>query len=174
MGFWLLLSFALSGFIRRSTMTKVTWHKYIWHKKSALRYSVYAWLAFRGGLKTADVLVVRGIIVPNTYYFCHNEKETISHMFFECHYTFDIAKTLLPWMQNLFMRPNIHQLYDLIWENGSIATNRNYYLLTATSMVYFIWRARNDRLFGGIIDCKATTIAKIRRAISIKTHGWKI
>ncbi|KAI0513680.1 hypothetical protein KFK09_009710 [Dendrobium nobile] len=157
-----------------ATLPLVNWYKYIWHKKSAIRYSVYAWMAFRGGLKTTDVLAVRGIIVPNTCCFCNTEKETISHLFFECHYTFGIAIALLPWMHRMFMRPNIHQLYDTIWEQGFPTNTRNYYLLIASSMVYFVWRARNDRLFGGIIDCKATTIAKIRKAISIKTHGWKI
>ncbi|XP_028549034.1 uncharacterized protein LOC114579204 [Dendrobium catenatum] len=64
-------------------MDMMPWYKHIWHKKNALRYSVYAWLDFRGGLKTADVLAVREILMPNTCCFCHVERETISHLYFE-------------------------------------------------------------------------------------------
>ncbi|XP_020704622.1 uncharacterized protein LOC110115660 [Dendrobium catenatum] len=96
----------------------VPWHKYIWHKHNALRFSVYAWMMFNGGLKTADVLAARGILVPNTCCFCHNDRESITHLFYECSYSFDIVRALFPWTHNLFMRPNFHQAYDSIWEQG--------------------------------------------------------
>ncbi|KAL0923402.1 hypothetical protein M5K25_007458 [Dendrobium thyrsiflorum] len=37
------------------------WHKLIWHKHHALKYSCYTWLALNGGLKTADELIKRSI-----------------------------------------------------------------------------------------------------------------
>ncbi|PKU59522.1 Putative ribonuclease H protein [Dendrobium catenatum] len=153
-------------------MIKVPWYKFIWHKKDALRFSVYAWLAFRGGLKNADVLAVRGILVPNICCFCHRDRETITHLYFECSFTFDIAKTLFPWLHQLFMRPNIHQFYDCIWEQGFNTKIRNYYLLTASATIYFVWRARNDRLFGGIIDCNVTILSKIKKAVLYKSLTW--
>ncbi|PKU86221.1 hypothetical protein MA16_Dca002052 [Dendrobium catenatum] len=130
-------------------------------------------MAFHGGLKTADVLAVRGILVPNTCCFFHNDLETITHLYFECSYIFDIAKALFPWLHNLFMKPNIHQLYDSICEQGFIAKTRNHYLLIASTTIYFVWRARNDRLFGGIIDSKATIISKIKKAVLLKYLRWK-
>ncbi|PKU78543.1 Putative ribonuclease H protein [Dendrobium catenatum] len=151
----------------------VPWHKYIWHKHNALRYSVYAWMMFHGGLKTADVLAVRGIFVPNSCCFCNNEMESITHLFFECSYTFEILKDIFPWMHCLFMRSNYHQVFDNIWEQGHIAKTRNLFLLYATATIYFVWRARNDRLFGGIIDSKDTIIAKIKKAVMFKSMKWQ-
>ncbi|PKU80999.1 hypothetical protein MA16_Dca025183 [Dendrobium catenatum] len=118
------------------------------------------------------MLAARGIIVPNRCCFCNVDLETITHLFFECSYTFNIAKSLLPWLHNLFMRPNIYQLYDSILEQGFKSNTRNYYLLTASTMIYFIWRARNDRLFGGNVDCNVTISAKMRKAVMFKTHDW--
>ncbi|XP_020684951.1 uncharacterized protein LOC110101408 [Dendrobium catenatum] len=150
----------------------VTWYKFVWHKKAALRYSIYAWLAFRGGLKTYDVLADRGIITHNTCSFCQCDLETLSHLFYECSYTFNVAKTLLPWLNSLMMRPNLHQVYDSIFEQGFNNHTRNFYLLTASATIYFLWRARNERIFGGIIECQATLIAKVRKAIILKSNGW--
>ncbi|KAL0929059.1 hypothetical protein M5K25_000999 [Dendrobium thyrsiflorum] len=36
-----------------SNLPDCFWANYVWHKNSALRFSVFAWLALRGGLKTA-------------------------------------------------------------------------------------------------------------------------
>ncbi|PKU84396.1 Putative ribonuclease H protein [Dendrobium catenatum] len=154
-------------------MDMMPWYKHIWHKKNALRYSVYAWLDFRGGLKTADVLAVREILMPNTCCFCHVERETISHLYFECSFTFDILKKLFPWLQHLLMRPNMHQIYDSIWDQGYSTKTRNQFLLTASAIIYFVWRAMNDRLFGGVIDCKTTIMSKIKKAVLLKTLCWK-
>ncbi|PKU80192.1 hypothetical protein MA16_Dca011938 [Dendrobium catenatum] len=130
-------------------------------------------MMFHEGLKTADVLAVRGILVPNICSFCQADMETITHLYFECTYIFDIAKRLFPWMNNLFMRSNFYQVFDSIFDQGFDIKTRNNYLLIASAMIYFVWRARNDRRFGSIIDSKATIIAKIKKAVLIKALKWK-
>ncbi|XP_020702444.1 uncharacterized protein LOC110114037 [Dendrobium catenatum] len=96
----------------------VPWHKYIWHKHNA-------WMMFNEGLKIADVLTVRGISVPNTCCFCHIDRESITHLFYECSYSFYIARALFPWMHNLFMRPNFHQVFYSICEQESGAVKKS-------------------------------------------------
>ncbi|PKU76057.1 hypothetical protein MA16_Dca011425 [Dendrobium catenatum] len=130
-------------------------------------------MMFHGGLKTADMLALRGIMVPRLCPFCHADLESNTHLYFECIYTFDIAKRLFPWMNNLFMRPNFYQVFDSIFEQGFDIKTRNNYLLIASAMIYYVWRARNDRRFGNTIDSKATIIAKIKKAVLIKALRWK-
>ncbi|XP_028549721.1 uncharacterized protein LOC114579423 [Dendrobium catenatum] len=156
-----------------SNLSKVPWYKYVWYKHQALRYSVYVWLAFKDGLKTTDILAKRGINTSYKCCFCHDDMETISHLFFECRFTFDIAKYFLPWLNDLLMRPNLYQLYNSIFEQRILIHNRNYYLLSTSTIIYFLWRARNDRIFGGIVDSQTTVITKIRKAFTLKTIGWR-
>ncbi|KAI0512068.1 hypothetical protein KFK09_012703 [Dendrobium nobile] len=156
-----------------SNLEVVEWHKFIWHKKASLRYSVYAWLAFKGGLKTADVLAMRGITDHFNCCFCHGEKETVSHLFFDCNFTFNVIKSLLPWMDSHLLKPNLYQVYDSIYEQKINKQLKHYYLLSASATIYHLWRARNDRLYGGIIDSQETISVKIRKALILKTHGWK-
>ncbi|KAI0494109.1 hypothetical protein KFK09_024240 [Dendrobium nobile] len=44
-------------------LQSVFWHPYIWHKRYALCYSSYTWMAISGGLKTAEALAIRNIEV---------------------------------------------------------------------------------------------------------------
>ncbi|XP_020697800.1 uncharacterized protein LOC110110584 [Dendrobium catenatum] len=53
-------------------------------------------VAVNDGLKTADVLAVRGILINPTCGFCHTEEESSSHLFFQCPFSFSILQTMLP------------------------------------------------------------------------------
>lgn len=156
-----------------ATHPTVPWHNLIWHRKCALRFSAYAWMAFKRGLKMFDVLLSRGIPISNKCYFCDFEQEYIAHMYFECSFTFSIIKHFLPWLGNRLMRPNLYQALDSVLDQGLVAPRANFHLLNACATIYFIWRAQNDRIFGIIVDCQATVIAKIINAIARKTSSWK-
>ncbi|XP_020702855.1 uncharacterized protein LOC110114345 [Dendrobium catenatum] len=101
------------------------WHRMIWHKRKALKFSVYAWLALTGGLKTADALRLRNIYVPSVCRLCHMFEESVSHIFFECSYSFAILGKLLLGMNNFLLRPNILQVFD--WLNGQYNGNSELY-----------------------------------------------
>ncbi|KAL0918711.1 hypothetical protein M5K25_010734 [Dendrobium thyrsiflorum] len=151
-----------------SNLSEVSWYKYVWHKRYALRFSAYAWLAFKTGLKTADQLIRRGISVEAKCKFCA-ETETHSHLFFECDFSFHILKLLIPGFESLLLRPNLFQAYCFISEqNYSLDINYLYSLLIGAT-IYYIWRARNDRLYGNSADCPTSVAKTIKRAILFKT-----
>ncbi|KAI0513745.1 hypothetical protein KFK09_009775 [Dendrobium nobile] len=90
-----------------------SWANLIWHKKHVLRYSAYAWLALVGGLKIADAL--NGHNIPTDlalFFFCHSHNEGVSHMFFECHYSFAILSALILNTRSLLLRPTITYLLE--------------------------------------------------------------
>ncbi|KAI0511052.1 hypothetical protein KFK09_011670 [Dendrobium nobile] len=79
-----------------SEFTKISWHKFIWHKRTALRFSTYDWLAMIGGLESVEVLVKRNIIISPYYPLCSIEDESINHLFFQCDFSFQILRLLIP------------------------------------------------------------------------------
>ncbi|XP_020696711.1 uncharacterized protein LOC110109848 [Dendrobium catenatum] len=93
-------------------LIKVPWYKFIWHKRIALRYSSYTGLAVCNGLKTADVLAKRNIIIHSIFPLCDKKDESISHLFFQCQYSFQILETLLPDVRGLLLRPKMLQLFE--------------------------------------------------------------
>ncbi|XP_020681050.1 uncharacterized protein LOC110098531 [Dendrobium catenatum] len=91
-----------------------SWAKLVWHKKYVLKHAVFVWLALRDGLKTADALRMRHILVPKTCSLCHTCDESTAHIFFECSFSFSILRSLIPGVEIFLLRPTILQLYDWI------------------------------------------------------------
>ncbi|XP_020682034.1 uncharacterized protein LOC110099279 [Dendrobium catenatum] len=146
----------------------VQWSNFIWFKHHATRFSIYSWMAFRNGLKTADALISRGISASPECVFCKTDKENLKHLLFECDFSYNILLNTLPQMSYMLFRPNLWKVYNNIeeWEMDSSRKSLCYILLTA--IVYFIWKARNDRLFGNIIECQTTVTGNIKRAVLLK------
>ncbi|KAL0915110.1 hypothetical protein M5K25_015509 [Dendrobium thyrsiflorum] len=154
--------------------TSVEWHKMVWHKKFALRYSAYSWLAISGGLKTVDALLKRNVnIVDRRCSLCHDSFETTNHIFFECLFSFNVLTRLMPTFHNFLLHPNIHQAFDHIYgiEENLKVINGTLLLLNAT--VYFIWLERNNRRFNSKYLCDISLAKQISRAVYLKLDRWK-
>ncbi|KAI0492827.1 hypothetical protein KFK09_027103 [Dendrobium nobile] len=76
----------------------VPWHKFVWHKRYALRFSSYAWLAISESLKIADALSKWGIFILATCVLCNKEMESINHLFFQCDFSFRGLKNFIFWL----------------------------------------------------------------------------
>ncbi|XP_020684260.2 uncharacterized protein LOC110100887 [Dendrobium catenatum] len=92
---------------------KVSWYTFVWHRNYALRFSSFVWLAMVDGLKTADVLAKRNIFIPSLCPFCRASEESISHLFFQCEFSFLVISFLLPSLQNFLLRPTIIQIFNV-------------------------------------------------------------
>ncbi|PKU73019.1 hypothetical protein MA16_Dca007582 [Dendrobium catenatum] len=128
-------------------------------------------MAIRGGLKTADCLIFRGILVSNTCALCHHFEENVSHIFFECDYSFAIVSSLMRNLGFLLLRPNILQLFEYIDESHT--NDKDMYFLLVCSAVYHIWRGRNERKFGGNAVSSTSLAIKIKTAVLSKIRMWK-
>ncbi|KAL0928336.1 hypothetical protein M5K25_000211 [Dendrobium thyrsiflorum] len=118
-----------------------------WHSKYALRYACYTWLALVGGMKTADVLLKRNIVVPSTCSLCNAHPESISHLFFECSYSFSILSDFMPFTKHLLFRPNILQLLE--WIDGEPGFHKQVCCFAAlparADLFSFIWNTFGSR-----------------------------
>ncbi|KAI0507247.1 hypothetical protein KFK09_013369 [Dendrobium nobile] len=156
---------------------EVPWYKFVWHKHYSLRFAIFSWFAFKNGLKTADALAVRRISVTPLCVFCKAERETKNHLLFECNFTFNILKYFLPRMNSMLLRPNLWQIFNDLDVRETDVNRKNFGFLLISAIVYYTWRARNDRLFGNNIDCLTTITSKIKKVcccpwmVSFGNHG---
>ncbi|PKU87688.1 Putative ribonuclease H protein [Dendrobium catenatum] len=151
----------------------VSWHRFIWHKHSSIRFSSFGWLAMKNGLKTSDNLICRGLQVNPRCIFCQDCRDTITHLFFECDFSFGILNLLIPQSQTLLLRPNLYQIFDFIEDIADTNDMLHFYCLLINASIYHIWRARNDRTFGNILECHTTVAIKIKKALFVKLENWK-
>ncbi|KAI0492597.1 hypothetical protein KFK09_026871 [Dendrobium nobile] len=150
---------------------KVNWWKFVWHKWYVIRYSSFCWMAIIGGLKSADSLIAKGINVNAICALCHCSTKTVSHLFFECDYSFSILSKLMSNLGFLLLRPNILQIFEYI--DDTHTRNKDFYYLLICCAVYHIWRERNDRKFGDKSVSSTSLVLKIKAAIFSKIMKWK-
>ncbi|PKU62559.1 Putative ribonuclease H protein [Dendrobium catenatum] len=156
-----------------SSLDKVEWYKYIWHKKHAIRFACYAWMAILGKLKCADSLIRRGLQVNPVCNFCSGLPETHSHLFFWCDFSFGVLTKLLPAANNFFLRPNLFQVYDFMWNHANLAVlEKKFVSLAISAIVYFLWRERNQRRFVDVKKSINQVCEDICLAVCAKVKNW--
>ncbi|KAL0920883.1 hypothetical protein M5K25_007898 [Dendrobium thyrsiflorum] len=153
----------------------VDWFKFVWHKHFALKHSIYAWLALKRGLKTADVLSKRNILIEQSCPLCFAQPETTEHLLFECDYSFSVLTKFIPSLGNFLLRPRLAQVLDFLGDCPWLGKDHyNLYLLTVCCASYFIWRERNERRFNSNYRSIHTLCSLIKTAVEKKASNWKI
>ncbi|XP_028550446.1 uncharacterized protein LOC110098462 [Dendrobium catenatum] len=114
-----------------SHLTKVDWFGSVWHKKHSLRYACFAWMALIGKLKTADNLIYREIHIDPQCFLCSSSTESHAHLFFECDFSFNILKYILPDFNVFLLRPNLIQAFEFIAQHDFYSrTEKDFCCLT--------------------------------------------
>ncbi|PKU64698.1 hypothetical protein MA16_Dca017640 [Dendrobium catenatum] len=157
-----------------SFMDDVNWAKFVWTKGYALRYACYVWMALQSKLKTADQLIFRGISVSAACSFCASNRESHSHLFFECDFSFNIITALFPVMKSFYLRPNLLQVYDFLSSIRDFnKIDVQFCFLVISILVYWIWRERNGRKFSSLRRNNIELLRVIIHAIRAKVINWK-
>ncbi|KAL0926686.1 hypothetical protein M5K25_002930 [Dendrobium thyrsiflorum] len=161
-----------NGFFDRDL--DVEWHHYVWHKKKCLRYSVFSWLAFKGGLKTVDALARRNITVSDPVCpLCLSDMESLKHIFFDCNYSFSVISSFLPSFQSFYLRPSLSQAFQHVSNLHETKVVKRGLLLTLNAIIYHLWRERNNRRFNSTSICTVSIAKLISKAIKFKLSSWK-
>ncbi|XP_074321467.1 uncharacterized protein LOC141658052 [Silene latifolia] len=157
---------------------KVDWCSLVWNSWNIPKHSIITWLIIQEGLNTKAKLFQSGFCEDTLCLICGEQPETITHLFYECHYSCRIKAALAVWMGRVF--PTLADLQNgrtgsLQWK--AMAMIFNVYL-------YTIWHQRNiARLHQFVVrpELLAAQIEEIagRRgcskagpAMSNNTNGW--
>ncbi|KAI0513575.1 hypothetical protein KFK09_009600 [Dendrobium nobile] len=169
-------SWAFKFFIEQfhAHLPKVDRSVSIWHKKHALKYACFAWMAVLGKLKTADNLLIRGIEVPQLCSLCNSFAENHNHLFFACDFSFNILKFILPYVNCFLLRPTLAQVLEFfINSNCFTCLEKDFCCLSVSCILYHLWRERNSRRFSDLRTNSVRLICNITTAIRFKISRWK-
>ncbi|KAB5561451.1 hypothetical protein DKX38_006408 [Salix brachista] len=124
-------------------------HLLIWQKEHIPRHAFILWMAAQGRLRTRDRLSTTTAIPSLLCVLCNQETESHDHLYFRCHYTRAVWKTVnghagltwpsMPW----------NQLIDwaVIAHNHRRNVNSMIARLILAASVYNVWQERNRRIF---------------------------
>lgn len=147
----------------RNRKPKVPWYNLIWFPKHIPRHALILWMAIRDKLPTMDKLERYGLTSNSRCVFCPTGLESMDHLFFSCHFTLKIWRNMLQ-MCSLGYCPKPWKAFlDHIstrWKGNKLKYRLGKLCLGAS--IYYIWRERNNRRFGGEWNCGDTITLQIK------------
>lgn len=69
--------------------------KEIWYNAVPLKVQFFLWVSSLGKISTMDILIRKGMILPNIFLLCYREGESIYHILIQCPFIMDIWSAML-------------------------------------------------------------------------------
>ena len=123
----------------------------IWKTDAPSKVMAFSWKLLLNRIPSKDNLSSRRVILPESSLdcvLCDREVESAIHLFLHCEVAMKVWDRVMRWLGlNFLTPPNLF----ILWENWGGASNnkkvRKGFQTIWHSVVWNIWRARNDRIF---------------------------
>lgn len=135
-------------------------NKRLWKLMVPLKVKVFLWYLRRGVVLTKDNLAKRNWQGNQDCCFCHC-KETIKHLFFECHFARSVW-TIIHVASGIRPPHHVSHMFSG-WLTGVQKDLQLYVLLGAAATCWSLWLCRNDMIF----DSRKVTFSHLQVVFSI-------
>lgn len=153
---------------------KVDWASIVWFKHHIPRYSFILWLAIRNSLSTRDKLFSHGLIQSAYCVLCNDDLESHSHLFFKCSYT---ARLWLHLLGKLGLQCFASTWAETIeWGVAQLSGTSLLQILgklSFSSLIYFIWRERNARIFQHVSTESTVLMRQLETVVRLRVLSIK-
>ena len=144
---------------------KLTWPRLVWHGSIIPRHSFILWLGLKDRLLTKDKL--QDFIEDQSCPLCNSQNETLNHLFFHCRIGNQIWANVKRWLGiSRAMQTLKAAVKWMIKEARGTGFPAKIKRIGLACTVYYIWEARNKRLF----EDKIEQPEAISRRIQIQSY----
>ncbi|XP_056860054.1 uncharacterized protein LOC108829850 [Raphanus sativus] len=142
----------------------------VWTIKAPSKMKHFLWQAISGCVATAERLTYRHLGTDRSCPRCDGPVKSINHLLFECPPALQVwALSDYPSLPGYFPCTSIYQnMYLLFWTSKEVAPLRPQFD-TFPWICWFIWKARNDKLFNGKDISPMDTL----RHASLEAECWR-
>lgn len=146
-----------------------------------LKIRCFIWRALLNKLLVAANLEARGIQVQiDTCLLCNEEKETCDHILINCIFAIEAQQWILKWCEIPTTKFNgVADLLNFVANWGSCPCKKEMINATFYGLLWFIWVARNNKVFKQIGMCPTKVVDEVisqRRILGskIELKMWKL
>jgi hypothetical protein len=143
----------------------------IWESPAPSKVIVFSWQLIHDRLPTKDNLSSRGVLHQDSdtnCVWCGQTTESSKHLFLHCFKTIRVWYEVCKWLGVLIvMPPDIMTLLDCFCGMVRNKKAKKGFLLVWHTVIWSIWRARNDVIFNGISKEPLELVEEI------KVLSWK-
>ncbi|XP_056847372.1 uncharacterized protein LOC130498048 [Raphanus sativus] len=154
--------------VREPSTTRLKSH--VWKIKAPSKILHFLWQAISGCVATAERLTYRHLGTDRSCPRCAGPEESINHLLFECPPALQVwALSDYPSIPGDFPSKSIYQnMTFLFWERKEVAPSRPQFD-TFPWICWYIWKARNDKLFNGKVVSPMDTL----QHASLEADCWR-
>ncbi|GAU20019.1 hypothetical protein TSUD_273540 [Trifolium subterraneum] len=145
---------------------------FLWVKSVPLKVNIFIWRIFLNRLPTKDNLLRRGVIEVHQELCSTNcgKAEDAVHLFIQCDVYSQVWHLVLNWLGlstalHVSLGGHTEQFAGL---GGNSKTSRNLFTIIWVSVLFVIWKDRNDRIFQMGNDSGVTLLERIK----LQTYWW--
>ena len=166
---------SLYSWYQQSLGDSIPYLKFVWNKLAPPKAQFFGWLAWRGRIKTSELLQRIGVLpnhIPYLCCFCNENVETMEHILLWCPFIWRLWANMMRWWGMLWVIPG--SIQDLLqWWDGHSFKNLSKKLWSVIPVAIFwsVWKLRNDCIFN---KCQPnwddfSELIKVRIALWIKS-----
>jgi hypothetical protein len=144
----------------------------LWKSPAPSKVVAFAWKVLRNRIPTKVNLALRNVLGPdqnNLCTFCNRVEESSVHLFLHCDFTSSVWLSIMSWLDRFFPTPPNLFVHWECWsgrERKKIGKKGLWLIWNST--VWALWKARNDKIFKGIIY----TANEIADEIRVMSWRW--
>ncbi|XP_062014798.1 uncharacterized protein LOC133731445 [Rosa rugosa] len=146
----------------RQPSPSVAWGKSLWSKFILPRMSLLAWKVLRGRVISDDFLQRRGVALVSRCDLCGIDSESLDHIFLNCSFTAAIWSHFTSLFELGGVPPSILEGLQVGMAVGRSGQLKDLWLICFTSILWFVWNARNKMRHEG----KVFSVGTICRLVS--------
>ncbi|XP_026398310.1 uncharacterized protein LOC113294106 [Papaver somniferum] len=144
--------------------------KYVWNSAIPPKVSFLVWAAAMNGLPTVDRLLRRGMAITNiNCCLCHQEPETISHIFIHCVFAKKLWEHFLNLLESRWRPPDSCMELLISWQlKLNIEPIEFLKFCLPFALWQQIWKERNERIFRN----KEKSVERIILQVKASLFSW--
>ena len=150
----------------------VSWYASVWFSRAIPRHSFHMWLLIQNRLPTRDRLNQWGLQVDPKCLLCNRSPETRDHLFFYCHFSYDLWMLVARRLDLAPMRDwagTLQQMTSL-----SLPLPQKLLVLLAwQATAYWLWNERNARLHANTFRSTDQLFKQIDRQLRNKLQSFR-
>jgi hypothetical protein len=146
----------------------------IWDSPTPSKVIAFSWQLLYDRVPTKENLLLRGVIPQSNGDSCiwyGDVRETSSHLFLHCKVTMVVWYEIFKWLGVVIViPPNLFYLYDCLSFSAKNKKARKGFRLIWHSMIWSIWRARNNHIFNNTVMVPLELV----EAVKVLSWSWSV
>ncbi|XP_062104281.1 uncharacterized protein LOC133815458 [Humulus lupulus] len=150
---------------------KVHWAKFVWERFSVPKHRFVLWLAMLQRLRTRIFIQKYNSAIDPSCLFCGDYDEDVHHLFFQCKYSRQCLLQVKEWLGWKVKTEDYENLLQWIGKTSRWSRFQKSTLIAViASLIYHIWRVRNDTLWSQKVWSIAHTVQAIQKDIRLRIY----